>query len=181
MTDEEEESYFMKDVVSQAKRCQQRCKSCSFHDQMKTKNFYIGCAFLVATTVSLWIISNPTPNFNTIVTQTHKQISNIKNIPENIRNSNTEDFNVDPRTLQRLGFQVTVSVPEQHTLTTTKAPRKLKVKSLPIIATAALPGQFERLMGLIKSAAKYLPDKMVLIYNVGLDSGSIAKVSIIYL
>ncbi|KAK3104696.1 hypothetical protein FSP39_007971 [Pinctada imbricata] len=173
MIDEEEEQQsLMQEVVSKVRRLYQRLLICNLQDQMKTKNFYIGSAFLVATTVSLWLLSNPTPNFNTIMTQTHKQISNIKNIPENLRNSNTEDLKVDPMILERLGFHGISSV----AFTPQKDTTKIVVKNRPVIATVALPGQYRRLMGLIKSAHFHLPDKTILIYNVGLDSGNTEKV-----
>lgn len=130
-------------------------------DQMKTKNFYILIIFLGGTTLSLWLLSNPSPNLHTIVTQTHIQINNIKNIPQNIRTSNNEEFTIDPEILEDLGFH------EKHTLVYTDS--KNGIHNL-IIGTAIKPGLYDSSMSLIKSCHKHLPSVMVIIYDLGIDS-----------
>ncbi|XP_069119122.1 uncharacterized protein [Argopecten irradians] len=134
-------------------------KSFSFSDQMKTKNFYICLLFIAATSTSIWLLTNPSPNLHTIVSQTHKQINNIKNIPTNIRTSNEEEFKVDHVYLDQLGFY----------------DKDAKVvgddfKETPIIGTSVLPGHYEETLKFVKSTQKMLPQNKILIYDLGISS-----------
>lgn len=137
---------------------------------MKTKNFYIMIAFLAATSMSLWLLSNPTPNFNTIVAQTHKQINNFKNIPSNIRSSSQEDFHVDQKLLKKLGFDVDPNDPEDVLKFSIEEVKKINATiNKPIIAVATLPKSFDKTMALIKSASQFLPEVPIYIYDLGLS------------
>lgn len=158
MIKEEEDDFSMKSS-SRQKLASLRL-NCKIRDQMKTKNFYILIIVLGATTLSLWLLSNPSPNLHTIVTQTHIQINNIKNIPQNIRTSNTEEFKVDPELLEDLGFHETHSISYKDPL---KGLHDL------MVGTAIKPGRYDDSMSLIKSCQTHLPSVMVLVYDLGID------------
>lgn len=57
-----------------------------WNDVLRSKNFMILVLFIVATSISIWLLSVPTPNIRTIMTQTHKQIEsqieNLKNMQQ---------------------------------------------------------------------------------------------------
>ncbi|XP_048780484.1 uncharacterized protein LOC125683376 isoform X2 [Ostrea edulis] len=160
----------MKELLSAVQNLCQKWKSISLREQMKTKNFYIMIAFLAATSMSLWLLSNPTPNFNTIVAQTHKQINNFKNIPSNIRSSSQEDFHVDQKLLKKLGFDVDPNDPEDVLKFSIEEVKKINATiNKPIIAVATLPKSFDKTMALIKSASQFLPEVPIYIYDLGLS------------
>jgi len=46
---------------------------------MRTKSFVIFLIFVVATSVFLILVGNQRPSIQTIVTETHKQLNNLKN------------------------------------------------------------------------------------------------------
>lgn len=158
MIKEEEDDFSMKSSLRQ--KLTSLRLNCKIRDQMKTKNFYILIIVLGATTLSLWLLSNPSPNLHTIVTQTHIQINNIKNIPQNIRTSNTEEFKVDPELLEDLGFHETHSI-------SYKDPMK-GLHDL-MVGTAIKPGRYGESMSLIKSCQTHLPSVMVLVYDLGIN------------
>lgn len=135
-------------------------KSFSISDQMKTKNFYICLLFIAATSTSIWLLTNPSPNLHTIVTQTHKQINNLKNIPSNIRNSNEEDLKVDRVYLERLGFYDSDATVTSAVIT----------KDTPIIATAVLPDSYEKTFKFVKATQSILPKQNILVYDLGIDA-----------
>lgn len=137
-------------------------KGFSLREQMKTKNFYIIILFIAATSISIWLLSNPSPNFHTIVTQTHRQIKNIKSIPENIRNSNTVDLKVDANLLENLGFM------DSNTIVISND-AKGQV-NLPIIASSIVPGELKSTLMFLHSVRKFHPSRMLLIYDLGLGS-----------
>lgn len=168
----------MKELLGALKNLCQKWKSISLREQMKTKNFYIMLAFLAATSMSLWLLSNPTPNFNTIVAQTHKQINNFKNIPSNIRSSNEENFHVDLKLLEKLGFDVDPTDPESVMKYSAEKVKKIRASiSKPVIAIPALPKSFERTLSLIKSASNFLPEVPVLVFDLGLSYQRHSQVS----
>ncbi|XP_062594312.1 uncharacterized protein LOC134255794 isoform X1 [Saccostrea cucullata] len=160
----------MKELLDAVQNLCQKWKSISLREKMKTKNFYIMLAFLGATSMSLWLLSNPTPNFNTIVAQTHKQINNFKNIPSNIRSSNQEDFHVDLKLLDKLGFDVDPINTENVMKFSKDKIKKINATiNKPVIAIPALPKSLDKVIALVKSAGKFLPDVPVIIYDLGLS------------
>ncbi|XP_076086131.1 uncharacterized protein LOC143056850 [Mytilus galloprovincialis] len=158
MTEDEEKDFHMKSSLKQ--KLQSFGRNCKIQDKMKTKNFYILVLFLGASTLSLWLLSNPSPHLHTIVTQTHIQINNIKNIPENIRTSHNEEYKIDPNVLEELGFHETHSISYNNL--------HKDIENLPI-GTAIKPGLYDESMRLIKSCHKHLPSKMILIYDLGIN------------
>lgn len=160
----------MQELLSALQNLCQKWKSISLREQMKTKNFYIMLAFLAATSMSLWLLSNPTPNFNTIVAQTHKQINNFKNIPSNIRSSSQENFHVDLKLLGKLGFDVDPTDPEMVMKYSEEELKRIKATiNRPVIAIPALPKSFDKTLILVKSASKFLPDIPVVIFDFGIS------------
>ncbi|KAL4221700.1 hypothetical protein ACF0H5_019955 [Mactra antiquata] len=130
-------------------------------EQMKTKNFYAMILFLLAAVTTLWILIDPSPSLHTIVSETHKQISNIKNIPSNIRHTKKELLDVDRKYLDYLGFSAY----------STKAINRTKSSVLkidPVIVVPVFSSAFEQAKTFLASVMKYLPDKHVVFYDLGL-------------
>jgi len=147
---------------------------------MKTKNFYALVLFLLATLTTLWILVDPSPNLHTIVSETHKQISNI-HIPTNIRHhTKSELLAVDNKYLDVLGFPVPTRKPTVATHVNTKAVSKTIVRknvsnaevlrSEPVIVVPVLPGRYERAVVFLNSVKKFLPGKLVVFYDLGIST-----------
>ncbi|KAK3583414.1 hypothetical protein CHS0354_040383 [Potamilus streckersoni] len=158
----------MPSITSQIQAYLPYMKSYFLRDQMKTKNFYLVILFILATATTIIFLGNPAPNLHTIVSETHKQFSNIKNIPTNIRYSNAEDFNVNPTYLMILGFKnIDISgLPDSKKENESKPKEKL---GFPVIATSVDPARpLEQVDQLITSVKKYLPNKHVVLFDLGL-------------
>lgn len=134
----------------------------SLRERMKTKNFYALFLFLLAAGTTLWLVMVPSPNFHTIVSETHKQISNIKNIPSNIRNSNTEQLEVDPKYLELLGlYDLATNVDE--------ADSKTILATDPVIVVPVTSDAFTLAKSFLMSVMKLMPGKFVRFYDLGLS------------
>ncbi|XP_071109069.1 uncharacterized protein [Haliotis cracherodii] len=132
----------------------------SMLDQMKTKNFYIIVVFIGATSLSLWLFNYPTTSFRVIVTKTHKQINNIKNLPSNMQKKSTQELSVDPVYLNALGFSDdTVLIGH----------RGSGQKSLPVIATSVEPGRMEKTVYFINSVRKYMETRHLVLVDLGVS------------
>lgn len=126
---------------------------------MRTKSFVIFLIFVVATSVFLILVGNQRPSIQTIVTETHKQLNNLKNFKENLENAEEKRFLADDKYLTMLGF--------------TESPRLYpaavwKNTSLPIIVTYVLDGDEQQGIGFARNIAHFLPNHTTLIYNLGL-------------
>lgn len=126
---------------------------------MRTKSFVIFLIFVVATSVFLILVGNQRPSIQTIVTETHKQLNNLKNFKENLENAEEKRFLADDKYLTLLGF--------------TESPRLYpaavwKNTSLPIIVTYVLDGDEQQGIGFARNIAHFLPNHTTLIYNLGL-------------
>ena len=130
-------------------------------EHMKTKNFYTLVLFLLAAITTIWLLLDPSPNFHTIVTETHKQISNIKNIPSNIRNTKAELLKVNSKYLEHLGF-AGKGVRQQVNQTAAV------LKTDPVIVSPVTPGKYAQAETFIRSVNKHLPGRFVVFLNIDL-------------
>ena len=140
---------------------------------MKRKHLIVFFLFVTTTGMSVWLISIPTPNFSNIVAETHKQINSLnpskpnkgKPAKERVR---VPDSELDHTYLELLGF---VSSPKLYPDATFKG------LSLPVIATGVTADNYENAMALVGSVQRFLPNRTVIIYDLGLGSYEMLKVS----
>ena len=135
-------------------------------DMLRSKNFLILVLFVLATSISIWLISIPTPNLRNIMSETHKQISNLKNI--NVMPMHDErEINLDETYLELLGFT------DHPKLYPNSVDSGLKV---PVIVSGVYSSNYENAFLLIESVQKYFPDRQVMIFDLGLGSYELVKV-----
>ena len=134
-------------------------KGRSFRELMKTKNFYLLILLLVAIFTTLWMLIDP--SLHTIVSETHKQISNIKNIPSNLKTSVKDLLDVDVRHFEDLGFgdgEYSVKDNGEDSV----------LKKDPVVVVPVEPSQFDKANTFLWSVKKYVPEKYVVFYDLGL-------------
>lgn len=131
-------------------------------EQMKTKNFYALILFLLAAGTTLWILIDPSPGLHTIVVETHRQISNIKNIPSNIRQTKKTLLDVDSKYLDVLGFTVSTVKPVVDRSKTEI------LQTDPVIVVPVFSSTFEQTKIFLASVKKFLPEKHIVFYDLGL-------------
>ena len=137
-------------------------------DIMKSKNFLILLLFSLVTGIAIWLISNPTPNIRTIVTETHKHIKNFKLNRLNSEQNDRKRLVVDETYLKLLGF---VDKPRLY-------PKGVDATvKLPIIGTAVSSKDLFTVFPLIDSVRKYLPEKSVVVFDLGLKTQDVVEVS----
>lgn len=129
---------------------------------MKTKNFYAVILFLLASMTTLWILIDPSPSLHTIVLETHKQITNIKNIPSNIRHTKKQMLEVDNKYLDILGFPTSTVKPVVN------RSNSAVLNNDPVIVVPVFSSIFEQAKVFLASVRKYLPDKTIVFYDLGL-------------
>ena len=135
-------------------------------DMFRSKNFLILVLFVLATSISIWLISIPTPNLRNIMTETHKQITNLKNI--NVMPIHDErEINLDETYLELLGFT------DHPKLFPDSTDAK---EHVPVVVTGVYSSNYEKAFMLIESVQKYLPDRQVMIFDLGLGSYELVKV-----
>ncbi|XP_052759745.1 uncharacterized protein LOC128202713 [Mya arenaria] len=148
----------------------------SFREQMKTKNFYVLVLFILATLTTLYILVDPSPNLHTIVTETHRQISNI-HIPTNIRQTKKELLEVDKKYLDILDFPYStikppLTVVPKNVTRAVRAKRLLDAEVLakdPVIVVPLLSGCYDEAVRFLNSVKKYVPKKLVVFYDLGIS------------
>lgn len=148
-------------------------KGKTWSERMKTKNFYAVMLFSLAVISTFWILVDPSPNLHTIVSETHKQISNIRNIPSNIRHTKKELLEVDKKFLKILGFPVSTPPPPAN-LTDLEI-----LATDPVVVVPVLPAAYEQSQVFLTSVHKYLPDKLVVFYDLGLGWRDSTQVNVL--
>lgn len=136
---------------------------------LRSKNFLILMLFVLATSISIWLVSVPTPNIRTIMTETGKQISNLKNM--NVmqpKKPAMKEITIAETYLELLGFS------DNPSLYPNATDEKLNV---PVVVTGVTSGTYENAFTLIKSVQKHLPSKHVMIFDLGLNSYELVTVS----
>lgn len=136
---------------------------------MRMKHTLIFFLFALITAISIWLVSMPTPNIQTIVTETHKQIKNLKIIkskskPEKVELGLSELHGVY---MELLGFS---SSPRLYPHFVEKGVQ------LPVIVTGVTARDYENAILLVESVHKYLHNKTVVIFDLGLGSYELLKV-----
>lgn len=133
-------------------------------DILRSKNFLILLLFVLATSISIWLVSMPTPNIRNIMTETHKQINHLK---ENMNVMSSSKLTVDDTYLELLGFT------DHPRLYPDIAETELNV---PVVVTGVTSKNYENAFDLIDSTRKYLHDRHILIFDLGLGSYELVKV-----
>ncbi|KAI8795663.1 CAunnamed protein product [Biomphalaria glabrata] len=144
-------------------------------DRMKTKNFYMILVLVAVSTITLWILSSPSPNFQTIVSKTQSGIIRASNIQ--IRE---KELTVDPVYLKRLGFTADVNAQnieetgysESSVISTESdfVPLLKDSYGLPVIASGVKPDLFPEAVVLMNSIKSLLPHYKTVLYDLGLSA-----------
>lgn len=146
-------------------------------DRMKTKNFYMILVLVVVSTISLWILSSPSPNLQTIMSKTQSGIRRASNIQ--IRE---KELTVDPMYLRLLGLSAGGSVTSgvsidglgKQRVNTEPVPEILPTPKtstgLPVIASGVKPDLFKEAAVLMKSIQSLLPQYKSVMYDLGLST-----------
>ncbi|KAK6177252.1 hypothetical protein SNE40_015387 [Patella caerulea] len=122
---------------------------------MKTKNFYILVIFIAVTSVSLWMVSYPSPTFKNIMTTTQ---NNIRKIPKHIQLTTAQQLEVDSSYLEVLGFEDSSNVIVGNV--------KL------IVGSAMIPGKEDETKEFLKATRKHVPTRKVILFDMGLSSSN---------
>jgi len=142
---------------------------------MNLKNIATLCLFLLTTGVALWLINwPPSRSIETLVTETHKQISNLNiDVQKRLtgRKEPPKDINLDSYHLELLGFSA-------HPRLYPKSVASDVV--LPVIVTVATVSNYERSVRLVDSVQRHLKNNTVVIYDLGLGSYELVKVCFCY-
>ncbi|KAK7866703.1 hypothetical protein R5R35_003242 [Gryllus longicercus] len=126
---------------------------------MRTKTFVLFLICVVATSVFLIVFGNQRPSIQSIVSETHKQLTNLKNFKENLENAEEKRLVADEKYLTLLGFT-------EHARLYPSA--VWKNTSLPIVVTYVSDGQEQQAVGFARNVAHFLPNHTAIIYNLGL-------------
>ncbi|KAG8222403.1 hypothetical protein J437_LFUL004862 [Ladona fulva] len=142
---------------------------------MRTKNFVLFLICIVGSSVFLCLVGNQRPSIQTIVTETHKQLSNLKNFKandsnmfsENLKDAEEKRLVADEKYLMLLGF--------------TENPRLypdsvLKNTTLPLIVTHVSEDQEKHGIGFARNVQHFLPNHSISIYNLGLGQYELERV-----
>lgn len=165
--------------------------------KMKTKNFFLLIGCFTLSSLLFWLLSNPAPNFQTFVKETHKQINNLNSkIQKNLATDPDSEFEVDSAYLELLGFVRTprlykpgtidlpISNPSQVDRNTNGVDDRKKFQRqnissdgmvsnktyLPVVVTAVTSANVYQAMNFIKSMQRHLPEKTLVLYDLGLSS-----------
>ena len=101
------------------------------------------------------------PSLHTIVSETHKQITNIKNIPSNLKSSVKDLLDVDVRHFEQLGFDEDDFTADNNDV----------LKKDPVVVVPVEPSYFDRAKTFLWSVKRYVPEKYVVFYDLGLGGG----------
>ncbi|XP_066998338.1 uncharacterized protein [Anabrus simplex] len=166
---------------------------------MRTKSFILFLVCVVVTTVFLIGFGNQRPSIETIVTETHKQLNNLKTFKEDLYNAQEKRLVADSKYLKRLGFTQhprlyphsvwkNTTLPVVITYIFVKVSTKCSQCAMsagmgwnrPVRlsfilgfdttkVTEVLDGQEQQAVGFAHNIAHYLPNHTALIYNLGLE------------
>lgn len=138
---------------------------------MRLKNIATLCLFLLTTAIAVWLINwPPSRSIETLVTETHKQISNLNiDVKKRLtgRKKVANDVNLDSYHLELLGFSGSPRLYPHSTAADV---------ILPVVVTVATVSNYERAIKLVDSVQRHLKNHTVVIYDLGLGSYEIVKV-----
>jgi len=141
----------------------------------RMKNAIVFGMFALTTTIAIFFISSPSPSIQTMLTETQKQIINLKNInavKPNKRNRKPEHDinNLAPYHLELLGFS---NQPNLY-------PECVKENVvLPVIVTGVTSHDYESAIELVNSVQRHLQNHTVIVYDLGLGSYELLKVCVL--
>lgn len=132
---------------------------CFMSGPMKAKNLIFILSCFVASSIFVYLLSDQQPTLHSIVSETHKQLNNLKNLKDNLKATERIELTVDEKYLQVLGF--------------TSSPRLYPADAwnnatLPVFVTTAASGQTNLALGFINSVRRHFPDRTVVVYDLGL-------------
>lgn len=128
---------------------------------MKSRTCFLIIICLVVATIFFLIFEDQRPTIQTLVTETNKQLDNIKNFKDNLELSEQKKLVTDDKYLKILGF-----VEDPHLY-----PHKVwRNSSLPIIITTVQRGQIHHAIGFVHNIMTLLPNHSAVVYNLGLSS-----------
>lgn len=136
---------------------------------MRIKTFFI---FLLCGIVVFFCLiflgSHPRPSIQTLVSETHKQLYNLKNFKENLKDAEEKRLQAEEKHLVMLGFTDNPRLYPADSWTNT---------TLPIIVTVLFSGQEKMGVGFAKNTAHMAANHAVLMYNIGLSSSGLQLVA----
>lgn len=128
---------------------------------MKSRTCFLIIICLVVATIFFIIFEDQRPTIQTLVTETNKQIDNIKNFKDNLEISEQKKLLIDDKYLKILGF---VENPHLY-------PHSVwRNSTLPIIVTTVQRGQIHHAIGFVRNIMAQLPNHSVVVYNLGLST-----------
>ncbi|XP_046389559.1 uncharacterized protein LOC124158480 [Ischnura elegans] len=133
---------------------------------MRTKNFVLFLICIVLCSVFLFLFGNQRPSIQTIVTETHKQLNNLKNFKENLKDAEEKRLIADEKYLMLLGFTETPRLYPEDVLKNT---------TLPHIVTHVSEDQEKHGIGFARNVQHFLPNHSISIYNLGLGQYELEK------
>ncbi|CAG0899227.1 unnamed protein product [Darwinula stevensoni] len=126
---------------------------------MRTKTFILLLTCFVITSSILILFSNQRPTIQNIVSETHKQLNNLKTLKENLQDVLQEQLTADPEVLELLGFVKHPRIYPNDSWTNI---------TLPPIVTAASSGEGIKALGFVKNVHHFVPGYHILLYDLGL-------------
>ncbi|XP_050522935.1 uncharacterized protein LOC126895279 [Daktulosphaira vitifoliae] len=129
---------------------------------IRMRSRYMLFCFLAIFSLSILFIifqdSLSRPAIETLVTETHKQIKNLKTFKENIKIAEQKELVVNNEYLYSLGF---VSNAPLYQI------KPMNNSTLPFIVTYVMDNEHGQVVGLARCVNKYLPNHLIFIYNLG--------------
>ncbi|KAI5709731.1 hypothetical protein M8J75_002825 [Diaphorina citri] len=123
---------------------------------MKSRTCFLSIISVVVATIFLILF-----DIQTLVTETNKQIDNIKSFKDNLELSKQKKLVADEKYLKILGF---VEKPRLY-------PHSVwRNSSLPIIVTSVQRNQVHHAVGFVRNIMTQLPNHSAVVYNLGLSS-----------
>ncbi|KAL0277121.1 UNVERIFIED_CONTAM: hypothetical protein PYX00_004510 [Menopon gallinae] len=108
------------------------------------------------------------PSFQTLVSETHRRFSNLRNFKENLRYAEEKRLQAEEKHLALLGFTNNPRIYPTDCWTNT---------TLPVIVTVLFHGQEKMGVGFAKNTAHMAGNHAVLIYNIGLSASGLQSVA----
>ncbi|XP_059482802.1 uncharacterized protein LOC132200955 [Neocloeon triangulifer] len=136
---------------------------------MRTKNFVVLLVCIICTSVYLCLFGSQRPTIENIVSQTHKQLNNLKSFKENLIDIEEKTLEVDPKYLNLVGLQKDTPVKYYPSSAWTNS-------SLPVIVTSVTYDEEFDAIGFVRNAHHFAPNHTVMVYNLGLGQAELENV-----
>ncbi|CAG0888109.1 unnamed protein product [Cyprideis torosa] len=135
---------------------------------MRTKNFILLLVCVITGVIVVILSNSREATLEGFVYQTHKQLDSLKNFKDNIRDAFEQKFTAEQSVLESLGF-----VPNPRLY-----PKDVWTNiTTPPIVTGAFSGQFKVASGFIKNVHHYLPDRFIILYDLGFSTYQLDELS----